>query len=170
MRVKNREAAFGLDDVVVPDFTLLDFNRRQGSEDLYLRDVFDWIGALHVRVETFLSPPSNQRELSLDNFVSSFFPDADMFKTRGHIAVSSVVGLIAPAAAAEKLRMLRSIVESGRVPFAVLSVWGFEHAPVSWSKNEHWSLGAGENDYTFVVLPHDNYLLYRSVGESDATS
>lgn len=81
------------------------------------------------------------------------------------------------------------------VPWAALTVIGFENAPLSWyalavqnsevavlltrsypiqrDKNEHGAgdvLPGGENDYTFVLLPNDQYWLYSAIGKSDTYS
>ncbi len=53
-------------------------------------------------------------------------------------------------------------------PFAILSVQGFEDSPVSWGTKEHGYATSGENGYTFIVLPGQEYWYYLALGPNDA--
>jgi hypothetical protein len=50
--------------------------------------------------------------------------------------------------------------------WVAINVWGFPASPVAWTGQEH-SMGTsqgGENDYTVVLLPDDEYHVLASVG------
>lgn len=64
----------------------------------------------------------------------------------------------------------REAVNRGTVPFVVLSVLGFEHTNLSFHKAAHSFGLSGQNDYTFVVLPDDNYWLIEDVPVLDDLS
>ncbi len=59
---------------------------------------------------------------------------------------------------------------SGKLPWAAVSVWGFEDAPLSWGKHEHGFLQGGENDYTFIMFPDESYWLFLAPGTHDTFS
>jgi hypothetical protein len=83
----------------------------------------------------------------------------------------SGMGLIAASTIEACLLEVRKLVSSKLVPWASVAVWGFADAPQSWDGQEHSVSpeGAGDNNYVFVVLPDDEYILYVSVASLDAT-
>ncbi|XP_068697129.1 ribonuclease P protein subunit p40-like isoform X1 [Montipora foliosa] len=62
---------------------------------------------------------------------------------------------------------LRKLVQSGDIPWVAMTVWGFTDCPVTWKNNEHGHFLSGENFYTFVIFPDDNYWLYTALGSHD---
>ena len=48
------------------------------------------------------------------------------------------------------------------LPFATVSVYGYENTPVAWGLNKHGHLFGGENIYTFTIFSDDkeSYWLY----------
>ena len=61
----------------------------------------------------------------------------------------------------------RKVVTSQDVPWVAMTVWGFTDSPVTWKNNEHGHFLSGENFYTFVIFPDDNYWLYTAMGSND---
>jgi len=53
--------------------------------------------------------------------------------------------------------------------WAAVHVWGFQDAPVSWhgAVHGHGPMLGGENDYTVLLLPGGQYVLYVAAGEGD---
>lgn len=67
------------------------------------------------------------------------------------------------------LAQCRQLVADEICPWAVLSVWGFAGQPVSWLDapvNIPVDCG-GENDFSIVVLPRDQYMLMVASGVGD---
>ena len=56
--------------------------------------------------------------------------------------------------------------------WAAVHVWGFRDAPVSWHGARHGRgpLLGGENDFTLLLLPRDQYVLFIAAGEGDGFS
>lgn len=54
--------------------------------------------------------------------------------------------------------------------WAAVHVWGFPDAPVSWHGAPHGRgpILGGENDYTLLLLPGDQYVLFVAAGEGDS--
>ncbi len=63
----------------------------------------------------------------------------------------------------------RQQVNAAGYAWAAVHVWGFRDAPVSWhgARHGHGPLLGGENDYTVLLLPGDQYVLYVAAGEGD---
>ena len=86
----------------------------------------------------------------------------------GTLLARSFEGLLGEAAVWRLVAAATAAIESGEVPWAVLTVWGFADAPVSWGLEEHTAtLGGAENDYVVVVLPGGRCLRrYASCGST----
>ena len=64
-------------------------------------------------------------------------------------------------------RSLLNSPSACQVPWLAVTVWGFADCPVTWKQNEHgYSIG-GENLYSFIVFPGDQYWLYTAMGSND---
>jgi hypothetical protein len=57
--------------------------------------------------------------------------------------------------------------ELGDKSFFVVSVTGFEDSPVSWGAKEHAVEKSGENNYSFVLLPNDEFWFFVALGACD---
>ena len=55
----------------------------------------------------------------------------------------------------------------GSFPWAALSVWGFEDAPVSWRTNEHGWHFSGDNNYTVVLFRTGQFWHLTSLASHD---
>lgn len=55
-------------------------------------------------------------------------------------------------------------------PWAVVSVWGYVGQPITWldSPPSTGLLTERENDYSIVVLPNDQYILFVVSGSGDS--
>ncbi|XP_071820009.1 ribonuclease P protein subunit p40-like isoform X2 [Apostichopus japonicus] len=77
-------------------------------------------------------------------------------------------GLISSEKIKQLLKALRSFVKSDAfVPWAALTVHGFDDSPVSWWRKEHGFHKNGCNLYTILILPDDTYWLYMAIGTND---
>ena len=56
--------------------------------------------------------------------------------------------------------------------WAAVHVWGFQDAPVSWHGARHGRgpLLGGENHFTLLLLPRDQYVLFIAAGEGGGFS
>ena len=62
-----------------------------------------------------------------------------------------------------------ALLERLRLPWAVLCVWGFSDAPVSWGLHEHACHASGaENDFVVVLLPGGRRVLHYAISGEDA--
>ena len=61
----------------------------------------------------------------------------------------------------------KHLEEQTDLPWAALTVWGFEDAPVSWKSNEHGWLCSGDNGYTLVLFRSGHYWLLTSLASHD---
>src|SRR4051794_24779646 len=86
--------SFEFPQVPTPNFSKLDYSRVQGSEETYLRDILDWIGALNLRLDGFLNFSGDVKEG--DTFVSSFTPDLGLFDKTLPMQSISYSGLVSP--------------------------------------------------------------------------
>jgi len=117
-----------------------------------LNDLFEWIGLVHCGITD-----RNDICEGLD------FEKGDLGSVQWE-------GLIPPLFVHQTISSLREYVNSGKIPFAVVTTHGFDDSPVSWDSHEHGFSSSGENSYTFVILPNDEYLFYLSLGPFDTYS
>lgn len=66
-----------------------------------------------------------------------------------------------------KLFSDRNLLKTADLPWVAVTVWGFTDCPVTWKQNEHGHFVSGENLYTFVLFPNDQYWLYTAMGDQD---
>eukprot|EP01127_Copromyxa_protea_P024693 TRINITY_DN9850_c0_g1_i1.p1 TRINITY_DN9850_c0_g1~~TRINITY_DN9850_c0_g1_i1.p1 ORF type:complete len:349 (+),score=44.12 TRINITY_DN9850_c0_g1_i1:125-1048(+) len=132
-------------------------------DDEFLTEMNNWIGALHNNITDYLIPNKAQ-----DLFASSFLP---VLETETGTGTSFTwKGIIPPSFVLKQLNFLRQQVDSGALPWASLTVWGFEDTPISWRECQHFHSISGENDYSFLILPGDNYVMSLTVGPEDEFS
>lgn len=86
---------FSFFEVLTPNFTKLNYDRPQGSEETYLRDLFEWIGGLNLRLDSYLGVRGDVKED--ESFVSSFTPDTTLFDQTLPMQSTSYSGLISPS-------------------------------------------------------------------------
>ena len=69
----------------------------------------------------------------------------------------------------KSIHMRRQQVNRAGYAWAAVHVWGFQDTPVSWhgACHGHGPLLGGEDDYTVLLLPGDQYVLYVAAGEGD---
>jgi len=54
----------------------------------------------------------------------------------------------------------RELIIAEKLPWISFTVHGFDSAPVSWANTEHGCGDNGDNLYTVVLFPDDQYWLY----------
>lgn len=144
---------------------------RQQALSAALSDAYDWLGLVACRFTDVL-----QRKLP-DEYVSTFtgIPDAIECQAEGQLSCVRWRGLISPAFGKTVFEKAQQAVRTGKVPWATLTGWGFPDAMVSWTqteaklKREHGYVVNGSNNYTFLLLPNDEYFLLQALGSHDAT-
>jgi len=89
--------------------------------------------------------------------------------TTESVTIYSWKGLILCSFILECLNELRERLNhpDNTMPWAVLTVWGYEDSPVAWGESEHYVEFSGENDYTFIVFPGDMYICFVTFASKD---
>jgi len=134
------------------------------SEDMsHTNDLYNMIGAFHSKIDSYF------RHNITDDYTTTFVQKSSVKTdlTVGNVRTISWKGMVTPRMVIDKLLILREKVRDKILPWACLSVWGFEDSPVSWNHCEHSFLYSGENDYSFFIFPDDNYLLFITTGKYD---
>jgi len=143
----------------------LSLPRKGGNTDNrpeYTAEIYAYVSSLHAKIFSYFDKTDDPNS----HFVSSFCIEIDSVQ-KGQGQTISWKGLISTEFVETKLEQLRDLVNRKIFPWASFSVWGFEDSPVSWKECDHSVLFSGENDYTFVILPDDFYLVFVAVGEYD---
>lgn len=68
------------------------------------------------------------------------------------------------------VKLGQQLVHEGKCPWAIVSAWGFKGQPISWigaPPNSASSID-GENDYSIVILPDEQYMLLVASGSGDS--
>lgn len=73
----------------------------------------------------------------------------------------------------QKIQAAQHAVASQQLPWAAVSVWGWQDSPVAWADMEHSSapnlgLGGSESSYAVLVLPGQDLLILRALSAGDA--
>ncbi len=56
---------------------------------------------------------------------------------------------------------------SQKVPWAAISVWGFEDSPISWKDSEHGWYLSGDNHYNILLFSTGQYWCTSVLGAHD---
>ncbi|XP_014663671.1 PREDICTED: ribonuclease P protein subunit p40-like [Priapulus caudatus] len=139
-------------DVCVPD--LLALNILENSQDL-----FEWLGAVSCYIDS--------EEEASNDFVSMYTtPSPCNICTQ--LTHAKWQGFFTPEAIAMVIDEIRLYLKTpDHPPWASVTVHGYADSPVSWRGKEHGYHQGGENIYTYIVFPNDNYWLYMAVGSHD---
>jgi len=112
--------------------------------------------------------PSLLRE---DSFLFNFdFTSLDFYEGGAETHQGTLVkwkGFLSSQFVEDTIEKARKLVRDGWAPWVAVKALGFEDTPVSWSSCEHSYQHAGENDMMIVVLPHETYWMFLSVGHFD---
>lgn len=176
--------------LIRPTFTELPALQPQPALLDAPHELADWVGALHLRLGSYLDPPLLDEGAS---FSSSWRPDPSYFGPVQDTTLLHIEALLPPILLSNLLRCLEDHVEAGRLPWVVFTVWGFDHTPVSWGTavrtpllpppphalpppprnvlQEHPATSdGGENDLSILLLPGGGYRMIKVVGGHDTTS
>eukprot|EP01112_Ceratiomyxa_fruticulosa_P012053 TRINITY_DN3319_c0_g1_i1.p1 TRINITY_DN3319_c0_g1~~TRINITY_DN3319_c0_g1_i1.p1 ORF type:complete len:385 (-),score=66.01 TRINITY_DN3319_c0_g1_i1:87-1241(-) len=165
----NRKVDF-FRDIPIPDITSFVSkskmpDKQQTEDDIqtFSADFYEWSGFLHCGLLEKLCKKN-------DEFLSSFELSPDLLCTPKSGFMVSYEGLIPPSVVNVVVDTLRVFVSKRDFDWGLLTVWGFDDAPLSWGTCEHGFLQSGENNYTFVVLPNDQYCFFSAGGNYDSFS
>ena len=84
-----------------------------------------------------------------------------------HCVTYQAQGFILPQTILKLLFELKDVVADQNIPFAALTVHGFNDTPVTWEAREHGFQINGDNLYTYVIFPNSTYWYYTAVGAFD---
>lgn len=152
------------------DANTVDQSRRELLASL--QEAYDWFGLVACRLTDLL------KHQTPEEYVSTFTGprvDAFAFEPNGELATVRWRGLLATEFCRGMFDKAAHAVKSGTVPWAVVMVWGFPDALVSWTqkegkeRREHGFLVSGSNHYSVLLLPNDEYILLQALGPHDAT-
>ncbi|XP_033626617.1 ribonuclease P protein subunit p40-like [Asterias rubens] len=135
----------------------------QRDEDCQIRsceasEVYEWLGAIACECKC---------SDSCDGFVSNYVCPTPSQKVAGALC-QRWTGFITPDTILNMLDALRIEIERGFMPWASLTVHGFQDSPVSWSTKEHGFHKFGDNLYTFFIFPNEQrYWLLMNIGGHD---
>ncbi|GLD91968.1 hypothetical protein PINS_up000501 [Pythium insidiosum] len=165
-----------------------------------LEQVHDWLGVVACRLSDLL-----RADATVEDYVSTFTGRPELIEQQQQATEDKELstvrwrGLIAPGFVQRIVDEARDAVKRGAIPWAALTVWGFQDAMVSWQQEpaqaqrhrrekrrpekskkaedaapalvnrEHGFMVNGDNQFTFLVLPNDEYFVLQSLGPQDAT-
>ncbi|XP_046552878.1 ribonuclease P protein subunit p40-like [Haliotis rubra] len=119
---------------------------------------YEWFGAVSCGAKL---------DGAADHFLNTYRPpDPSTPQDIGH---HQGTGFISPDVINRVLDSVRSHVEknSNKTLWAAVTVHGFADSPVSWSKREHGFYLGGDNLYTYIVFPDQQYWLYSAFSTYD---
>ncbi|CAH1779796.1 unnamed protein product [Owenia fusiformis] len=127
------------------------------DDDNYL-EVYEWLGAVACAVEVDASDPLDE--------ISSYtcqVPNTYMNK----LTIGRYTGFFTTGTISRLLQNTRDLMKENKLPWASVTIHGFADSPLSWKHREHGYHKGGENLYTYVVFPNDEYWLYMAIGTHD---
>jgi len=138
------------------------------SQGELMENFYEWLGLISCGATS-----SIDYSASVSSFVSSFECPLDFNENIKTCISIKAKGFIIPSVISYMVSSLRQLMSSSttsEIPWTCVHSWGFLDSPISWNENEHGYLLSGENDYTFVLLPSDNYWQYVALGTYDTFS
>ncbi|ETK80328.1 hypothetical protein L915_13973 [Phytophthora nicotianae] len=176
-------------DVFLPKFdafyTELGASEEHAEEDgdtlrTSLQEAYDWLGLVACGLTDLL-----QRQKP-EEYVSTFTGIPDSFECEPDSEITTVRwrGLLAAPFCSTIVEKVQRAVNSGELPWAAVTVWGFPDVFVPWvqsktsksskgesesQRREHGYLGNGSNNYTLLMLPNDEYFMLQALGPHDST-
>ncbi|GAB5370705.1 hypothetical protein AAMO2058_001516100 [Amorphochlora amoebiformis] len=92
-------------------------------------------------------------------------------KSSSRMSIAGIRNAVHVNTVQDCMKTLNRKVHSGTLPWAGLSLIGFEHAPVSWNGKEHGNIGhgggGGEHNTIVIILPKDVCWVIYLVGSKD---
>ncbi|XP_058972910.2 ribonuclease P protein subunit p40-like isoform X1 [Pocillopora verrucosa] len=119
---------------------------------------FEWLGCVACGVDCSAALP--------DSYVSTLTCPEQSCSLK-QLITCRWTGMITSNRILSILLTVRNLLKAADLPWVAVTVWGFTDCPVTWKQNEHGHFVSGENLYTFVVFPNDQYWLYTAMGDQD---
>lgn len=119
---------------------------------------FEWLGCVTCGVDCSAA--------SSDSYISTLTcpePSCNMKQ----LITCRWTGMITSKSILTIIQTVRNLLKTAELPWVSVTVWGFTDCPVTWKQKEHGHFVSGENLYTFVVFPSDQYWLYTAMGGQD---
>ncbi|CAI5746514.1 unnamed protein product [Peronospora destructor] len=161
------------------DMVLCAYNQRGsartivfGDDDAVARSRVELNGMMTTFSEVFLPKFDafyNELEKKLEEYVSTFTGTPDSFECEPNSEITTVQwrGLLAAPFCSAIVEKVQGAVRNGELPWGAVTVWGFPDVFVSW-RQEHGYLSNGNNNYTLLMLPNDEYFMLQALGPHDA--
>ncbi|KAK9475708.1 ribonuclease P 40kDa subunit-domain-containing protein [Lipomyces japonicus] len=128
-----------------------------------LSHILEWVALLNLESNIVMS-----KNLNNNNSLSTYSVFSDDDQTSVKLTRISFEGFLTSDNIYEIFKTLVSVIPQDE--FIIISVHGFEDAPVSWGSAEHGFLVGGENDYTIIITnsaKSKNILSFEVVGSND---
>lgn len=123
-------------------------------------DIHTWLGGVACGVDFEEGAPGD--------YVSAFtMPEPHIPEQHGTRTRWS--GMVTATHICSILQAIRAYLSDGgsNAPWAALSVWGFEDAPVSWRTNEHGWFLSGDNHYQVVLFRTGQFWIIKTLATHD---
>ncbi|XP_069113769.1 ribonuclease P protein subunit p40-like [Argopecten irradians] len=115
-------------------------------------DMYEWLGGIAVNSCLTGGP---------DNYTTTYTYPGPTRQAEASLYVQ-YKGFFSPTTIHRVLEELRNHIQKTKVPWACLTVHGFVDSPVSWETKEHGFLTGGDNIYTILLFPRQQYWCYRA--------
>ncbi|XP_041376129.1 ribonuclease P protein subunit p40-like isoform X2 [Gigantopelta aegis] len=144
-----------LTNIAVPKIS----NKMAAIDKQTYEEIFEFIGATACGVDLSEGEAGNFITTLLCPEPAEFCQECCSYSARGFFS---------PATIEHMIHQMRSLLTTHtNIPWASLTVHGFLDSPVSWSHREHGFHSEGDNSYTFLVFPDQQYWLYSAFGSND---
>ncbi|KAL4234405.1 Ribonuclease P protein subunit p40 [Mactra antiquata] len=118
-------------------------------------EVFEWLGACAVGIDDYEG----------DDYLSTYSCPTPN-KQASYCIYTQYEGIIHPSIVKQYINYLRQFMKDKKLPWSSVTVHGFVDSPLSWIY-DHGFHNNGDNIYTFLMFPNDEYWLYRAIGGQD---
>ncbi|KAL1919763.1 uncharacterized protein VTP21DRAFT_1694 [Calcarisporiella thermophila] len=150
-----------LNDIFVPDMnSLLLTSEDDKSWRRNAMEAYEWMAMAS------LGSPRICLIDKVDPFVSVYQPPSN--STHQNVTSVRWKGLIPPQIVVQLLDSCRQYIHTR--PWISINIWGFKDSPFSWRGSEHGYLVNGENNYSIMLLPREDYVIFQQLGAYDTFS
>ncbi|CAG8443951.1 10866_t:CDS:10 [Ambispora leptoticha] len=146
------ESLSRIENILTPDLNSIKLTTNKEEWISNAIEIYDWIGMASIKAQRI------REQDSVDPYISTYRSPEPCSSQNGILV--RWTGFVSG----------NNDSESIPLPWASLSVCGFQDSPISWRPHEHGYLMNGDNNYTFLMSPNVNdvaYILFQSLGPFD---
>jgi hypothetical protein len=168
-KVNNRCDYFFRKNQRIPDIKESIFHDQYEEEGL-----IDWVGAINNDITNLIPNDSienegekiDEKQEKKNDFISNYELS---FSTSliSDYQCNTISGLISSSFLKIQFHELFTCVNSRKLTWACVSVWGFEDSPIGYKNGEHSYFMSGENDFVMFILPEKKIFMYKTTGIYD---